>query len=173
MVCLRSMAVVEERDSHRLQGCWRHGPILVIRQGCALPDRCVKCNAPAELPKKPMGFHWHPRVIFFSLFRMMSTRIELAPGLCTQHRQRRDLGLGVGWGGALLSAMLLIIGAALENLELMLIGFLMILFSMAGGVFMSRVLVPLEITKELARFKGCGKAFLDSLPIFPSGSPGA
>ena len=30
------------------EGVWRDGNLLVVQKGAALPDRCIRCNAPAE-----------------------------------------------------------------------------------------------------------------------------
>ncbi len=29
-------------------GAWRDGPLLVMIKGAELPDRCLKCNQPAD-----------------------------------------------------------------------------------------------------------------------------
>lgn len=29
-------------------GVWRYGNMLVVQSGAVLPDRCIRCNAPAE-----------------------------------------------------------------------------------------------------------------------------
>jgi hypothetical protein len=51
---------------------WRNGPLLVLRRGGQLPDRCVKCNAPAEGGR----------------FRRVIRSIPIELSLCPTHRRR-------------------------------------------------------------------------------------
>jgi hypothetical protein len=50
---------------------WRDGPLLVFRRGGQLPDRCVRCNAPAAGGR----------------FRRIIRSIPIDTGLCPKHRR--------------------------------------------------------------------------------------
>ena len=39
---------------------WRDGKLLLIRKGAELPDRCLKCNEPAEGYRLKRTLSWHP-----------------------------------------------------------------------------------------------------------------
>jgi hypothetical protein len=43
------------------EGVWRDGPLLVVRKGASLPDRCVVCDAPANGGRRSMTFYWSPK----------------------------------------------------------------------------------------------------------------
>lgn len=62
-------------------GIWRDGDLLVMRNGAVLPDRCVRCNAPAAGRIK-CSFQWFDSRRF-PFFR--TARVEL--GLCRLHRR--------------------------------------------------------------------------------------
>jgi hypothetical protein len=46
---------------------WRDGELLVMRKGAVLPDRCVKCNAPAEGGRLRYVQLWHDPIYFLLL----------------------------------------------------------------------------------------------------------
>src|SRR5918992_369607 len=52
------------------RGAWRDGDLLVLRRDGVLPDRCIKCNRPAEGYRQERKLNWvHPRwkVLFLLL----------------------------------------------------------------------------------------------------------
>ena len=48
-------------------GVWREGNKVVIRSGAALPEGCVKCNAPLDRPLKRTKYVWYPPVAYLGL----------------------------------------------------------------------------------------------------------
>jgi hypothetical protein len=46
---------------------WRDGKTLVVRKGVILPDRCIKCNAPAEGAFQKQNLSWHSPVLYLLL----------------------------------------------------------------------------------------------------------
>jgi hypothetical protein len=49
-------------------GAWREGDVLVLsKQHHVLPDRCVKCNAPAAGHRWEKRLYWHHPLIYLSL----------------------------------------------------------------------------------------------------------
>jgi hypothetical protein len=153
--------------------CWRDGKMLVVPIGNQLPPRCVKCNAPAKLDK-PRAFAWHHPgwyvliplnlLVYAVAATLVQKRAKIALGLCAAHRARRRK-----FTLAAVGLLLLAIGAmyfALEG-EDALFGSLSVLFFLAGlivAIVGSRALTASRISKEQARLKGAGPAFLDSLP---------
>lgn len=158
-------------------GLWRDGKVLVLRPGGALPPRCVKCNAPAETPVKSRKIYWHrPVIYFFILLNLLIYAIAaliarkqatVSPGLCTEHRKRRQLGLAIGWGGALLGLAMLFGGLAMESGAVAGLGLFPLLGSLIAGPLLARIVVPVRIDTDYVRLKGCGDAFLAGLPTFP------
>lgn len=158
------------------EGCWRAGKEVVLRAGAALPPRCVKCNAPVTAPIKARTYYWHhPALYILALVNLLiyavvalivRRRATLAPGLCSAHTRRRRLGLLVGWGGLLAFLGLLVAGVAVDGCGLMLAGGLVLLGALVAAILLARIVIPSRIDAEWVRLKGCGAAFLDSLPDF-------
>ncbi len=155
-------------------GCRRLGEILIVPVGRGLPERCIKCNAPAEMDK-PRTFVWHhPGWYLFILVAvlaylivglMVRRKATIAVGLCEQHwRRRRRLQL---FAGGCLVASVASIALVLQwqqHPALGAIGLLLLLVSLALALLAGKTLTPTHIDKTEARFKGCGASFLDSLP---------
>lgn len=60
---------------------WREGDVLVCTAGANLPPRCVKCNAPADMPPRRYIFHWHHPVIYAALLLGVLPYVILAIAL--------------------------------------------------------------------------------------------
>ncbi|AGA30262.1 hypothetical protein Sinac_6160 [Singulisphaera acidiphila DSM 18658] len=86
-------------DSPDDEGCWRAGRFLVLTKKASLPDRCIKCNLPANHYRLTRKLYWHPPVWYLTLlispllyiivggFVRYSAKIKV--GLCPRHRTRR------------------------------------------------------------------------------------
>lgn len=57
---------------------WREGDVLVCTPGANLPPRCIKCNAPADMPSRRYIFHWHHPVIYLALLMGVLPYVILA-----------------------------------------------------------------------------------------------
>jgi len=154
---------------------WRSGPILMTRHGAVLPPRCVKCNAELQASVlKKQRFYWHHQawfalvlanvVIYVVVSMIVRRHADVTLGLCATHRQKRRRGVILGVGGILLSLGLLFAGIASNLAALTLIALLGFLVSIVMAVVKARTLLPVRIHKDGAQFKGCGEAFLASLP---------
>lgn len=161
-------------EKEEATACWREGKLLVMRIGSALPPHCVKCNQPAVEPIKTRKVYWHhpgwyvlfilsvPIYIIVAL--IVRKKADVSPGLCAAHRNRRQLFLAIGWGGFMLGLLLLFVGTSNNGGGWLIIGILTMLISIIAGMIGARIVFPTRITKEQVRLKGCGDAFLDSLP---------
>lgn len=163
-------------DPQSAESLWRDGRVLVMRPDSPLPTRCVKCNAPALLPLKRRKLYWHPGwvyllvllnpLIYLIAALIVRKHATLSPGLCDVHRKRHWLGIAVGWGGSLLALFLMFLGATYEYCSVAVIGMILFLGAVVAGILVARVLQPERIDKDFIRLKGCGQAFLDTLPQF-------
>lgn len=78
---------------------WREDDVLVCTPGANLPPRCIKCNAPTDMPSRRYIFHWHHPVIYLALLMGVLPYVILAIALrkrsahvltlCAHHEQRR------------------------------------------------------------------------------------
>ena len=77
-------------------GIWRDGNLLVMRKGAMLPDRCVKCNAPAEGRRLKYVQLWHHPIYFLlapvALIPILFFlhRATLSLGVCERHLRERN-----------------------------------------------------------------------------------
>lgn len=155
--------------------CWRDGPILVASPTEHLPPRCVKCNAPAIMDK-PRTFMWHhpawylliPLVVYALVGGFVRKKATLVLGLCEQHRRRR-LHLSLASLGVFFLGLAgLYMSAQSGDPLVLLLSSLVTLASLLLRIAAVRILWPVFINKHEIRLKGCGTAFLDSLPAFES-----
>jgi hypothetical protein len=164
-------AALEKEENN---ACWREDKLLVMQVGSTLPPRCVKCNQPAVTPIKTRKIYWHHPgwyVLFFLsvpiyiiVAIIVRKKADISPALCEAHRNRRRLFLAIGWGGFLLGLGLVFVGIAQHSSGWGITGAISMLIFIIVGMIGSRIVFPARITKEQVRLKGCGKAFLDSLP---------
>ncbi len=155
------------------QGCWRYKKLLVVPAGEVLPHRCIKCNAPAVMDK-PRTFTWHSSrwyllillavLVYVLVGLLVRKKVKLQVGLCEAHRQRRRTLNYTGLGLFLFGGAALFAGIHFENEPMGWIGGLSLLASVIVALVAGSTLSPSRIDATEARFSGCGKAFLDSLP---------
>lgn len=154
-------------------GCRREGKLLVVPAGASLPERCVKCNAPAIMDK-PRSFTWHSSgwyllillalLVYVIVGMMVRKKVTLAIGLCEAHRKRRRIGQYSALGVMLFGVAAIFAGAQFDEPPYVALGILALLIAAVVAMSAGRFLSPARIDDVEARFRGCGKAFLDSLP---------
>ncbi len=153
-------------------GCWRDGNILVVPTGEALPDRCVKCNAPA-VKDKPRAFTWHHPGWYLLLLLyvigyvivglLVRKKVKIAIGICDAHRRRRRILHYCGLGLFLFGSAAIYCAAHFEYAPIGLVGAVALLVSVIVAVIAGPLLSVARIDADEARFRGCGEAFLKSL----------
>jgi uncharacterized membrane protein YeaQ/YmgE (transglycosylase-associated protein family) len=161
-------------DAMSAKGCWRIGKdLLYVSSGADLPDRCVKCNGPAQRPTKQRKFYWHSSWLYLLILLHMllyiivalfkRKKVILSPALCTQHaNKRRNLLLGA-WGAFGAGLVISFIAIGNGNIATAAICFFVGLVGAIVAVMLARIVFPVGIDDRGARFKGCGAAFLESL----------
>lgn len=83
-------AATNDADQKTGPDIWRDGKLLVLRHGAVLPDRCVKCNAPAEGRRKRKSVQWSEPIRFlgFSFYGRREAKVEF--GICSRCAWRRQ-----------------------------------------------------------------------------------
>jgi hypothetical protein len=157
---------------------WRDGKNLIMAKGAPLPDRCLKCNAPAEGIVLKRKLSWHPPLYYAVLFLVgpipyvviaLIVR-KTAPGqlpFCPMHRRKRRRAIAVGWLLALAGVVLVLTGASLNdpvNGYLALSGLIVAIIGLIYGVARSQIPSPSKIDKEYVWLKGVSPALLATLP---------
>jgi hypothetical protein len=155
-------------------GLWRTKNQLVTRSEIEFPDRCVRCNAPANGYRLKRQLYWHPPAYFlFILLNLVIYAIVAVCvrkkaivhiGLCDKHRVRRKWGIVVCWIGVLGGFGMIISGAVGGAGIVALIGIVLLLgAAIYGGITGARISAA-RITKENVWLKGVNKDFLAELP---------
>ncbi|MCC8617704.1 hypothetical protein [Xanthomonas vesicatoria] len=156
---------------------WREGDLLVCTPGATLPPRCVKCNAPADMPPRRYIFHWHHPVIYAALLLGVLPYLILAIALrkrsahlltlCERHERRRVRYVAVAMASVL---ALLVCGLSIDSPFRWVIGAGVMAAMLLIGRLGSRVLSPTLVDHAQARYLGACNAFLSDLPPLPRAS---
>lgn len=89
---------------------WSEGGLLVMAKDASLPDRCIRCNAPAH-QRVQKTFSWHSPFLYLlilagiltyivvAIFVRHSIKVELP--LCERHARRHRKGVVLVWVGFL------------------------------------------------------------------------
>lgn len=154
---------------------WCDGKILVTRKGAEFPDRCVKCDQSAEGYRLKRSLSWHPSgwyllvlvspILYIIVALCVRWTAKAAIPLCPTHRAKRRNAMLSGWIGALLGVVLFVVGLTDQNLGvLILVGFLLIIFSAIFGLLRAQTVTPTRIDKFFVWLKGASPEFLAPLP---------
>jgi hypothetical protein len=158
-------------------GLWRQGKRLVTRSETPFPDRCVKCNAPANGFRLKRVLYWqHPAYYFLLLCNLLILLIVvlivrkkavLRIGLCEAHRKQRQLAITACSVGILGGLAMLIGSAFAESGWLALAGLVIFLTGAVWGIAKGRTIAATKIDKENVWVSGICRDFLDQLPERP------
>ena len=106
-------------------------------------------------------------LIYLIVAAMVRKRATLSPGLCGKHRRRRIHALLAGLFGLIAGFFLFMVGASMDSDGVAPLGLLLVVGGFVAAFLMEPAkLSAVRITGTLARLKGAGPAFLDSLPRF-------
>jgi hypothetical protein len=160
-------------------GIWRMDKKLVTVSETPFPDRCVKCNAPANGYRLKRNLSWHHPAYFLLLLLLCSWLIYLIValivrkkallyiGLCDEHRAIRKRALIIGWSG--LGAVVVgpILSGATDNPWPAIIGVFLGIGCFFYGAIKGRTLTATKIDKKNVWLKGAGPEFLAGFPDWP------
>lgn len=156
-------------------GLWREGSILVAVKGTLFPDRCVKCNAPAEGYRLKRFLYWHHPayylvilvcniLIYIIVAQIVRQTATFYIGLCKQHRRTRRNAIMTGWLMILLGVCLFIVAISRENGWLAFAALAPTLHGIFYGILGSQMIRAKRIDKTYAWIAGTSPEFLATLP---------
>lgn len=158
---------------HNVTTIWRKKSQLVMTKQAVLPYRCVKCNARADtLLKRNLRWH-HPALylvalvgaLFYVILAMViSKSATVNVGLCKDHASARKRDLVITWALVLLSFACFYLAAVAEDVNLLLVGVVMLLGSAIYGVVKTRVVAPQKIDDHFVWLSGVNGNYLDEFP---------
>ena len=104
---------------------WRDGELLMVRKDAVLPDRCLKCNAPAQGFQFKRSLTWASPwyallillspILFIIVYVIVSRRGKVTVGVCPVHRNKRNRAILAGWLTALAGIASSFLAAAVPN----------------------------------------------------------
>ena len=171
---------IAELDPHLAEegDLWRDGHLLVMRKGTELPDRCLRCNEPAEGYRLRRTLAWHRPgwylliflhiIIYIIVALCVRWTARVSAPFCPRHRSKRRRAIAVGWLGSLAGIGLIVFGVSSDpssnNAIASGIGILLFLASLISGVVISQMVVPQRIDKNFVWLKKVSPDFLAALP---------
>jgi hypothetical protein len=159
--------------SHNFNTVWRSKALLVMTKQAALPDRCIKCNAPtAERLKRKL--QWHPPALYllilisilvYAIVAMVVRKTATVHvGLCNEHRESRKLSMIITVFLVVVAALSAIAGVQFETPGLVLAAVAFVLGAAIYGSISLRVVVPTKIDEHFVWIKGVNTNYLQEFP---------
>jgi hypothetical protein len=155
-------------------GIWRDKSTLVMVKEAPLPDRCVKCNAPANGLRLRRRLSWHHPVLYLVIFvalliyiilsAVLSKRAIIYIGLCAEHFQRRRKLIAAGWFLFVAGLVSAIAGFANDYPTGGLLGLGVFIFALVWLIIISRVVNVKKIDDQLVWLNGINSKYLSELP---------
>jgi GYF domain 2 len=153
---------------------WRSGKLVVAPLDAALPERCIKCNAPTDGKQLKRKLAWHHPAIFLLVFFGLLLYLILALALqkrttvlisvCPEHRSARRGVILASWLLFLGGLGGVIAGIAMSSGWVGISGAAVLLFGIFYGMARGRLVHATKIDKHHVWIGGCKKAFLEGLP---------
>lgn|SRR5574341_2405187 len=160
-------------------GIWRDGATLVMDKNASLPDRCVKCNAPANGLRVRKKLSWHHPFLYLLIFgaalvyvilaMALSKRAIVEFGICQNHKRRRRILLNIGFGLLAIGLMLPFVGFGYDYPEIGVLGILLFLVAVFWLVIAARVVSLKKIDDRYVWLTGVNRDFLAQFAPLPSG----
>lgn len=159
------------------EGVWRDGNLLVVQKGAVLPDRCVRCNAPAEGRRLHRQLYWHPPLLYCLYFFggpivyalaavCVRQQLVMEVGICRRHSAARSRSIAICWLIALISLATIVIdiGRGDPFPFVFLLALLAFLFDLCYAARISRLIVAQRIDADYGWLKKVHPAYLNELP---------
>ena len=153
---------------------WRYNKRLVTRNETVLPDRCVKCNAPANGFRLKRTLYWaHPAyllllllnvLILIIVYLIVRKKAVVQIGFCDYHRTKRTRCIAAAWSCFGLGIVLFICSAMFNSTALLVIGLLVFIVGSITFGIMARTVAPTKIDKEYVWLSGVNPNYLAELP---------
>jgi hypothetical protein len=162
---------------HDRVGPWHNGKLLIVGHKPTLPPRCVKCNAPTELPLKRFRLAWHSPFVYLAFVLLgplayiavaliFRRKMTVQVRICDYHRFHRRLAILAGVLGTLFGFGLVIAGGMSASGLPALLGVLLVPTAIVFSFYRARIVWPKRIDKQFAQLRGACPEYLAELPAF-------
>jgi hypothetical protein len=142
-----------------------------------LPDRCVKCNGPANGYRLRRKLSWHSPLYYLLIFvgwlvyvivaLVVRKTVRVHVGLCERHLNNRRMALYVAWFLCLAGIAAIVMAFAIESGAMGGIGIMLLIAAAIYGNFAPRVIYPSKIDERFAWIKGADPQYLSQFPPWP------
>jgi hypothetical protein len=174
----KSLELEETRLGEHVNAAWRDRKYLKVRKGAVLPDRCLKCNEPAEGYQFKRSLSWASPyyavlilcgvLIYILVYLVVRRHGKVTVGVCPLHRRNRKRAILAGWLIALVGiGSIIAAGMVPDQIAPIaaISGIVLLLAGLIGGVFFgSRILVPARIDKHYIWLSKVSPEFLATFP---------
>jgi hypothetical protein len=156
---------------------WRDGKMLMVRKDAILPDRCLKCNEPAEGFRFKRSLTWASPyyallilvnlILYILVYVVVSRRGKVTVGVCPAHRRKRLRAILAGWLAALAGIGSFVVAAFVPDKMVaipIIAGAVLIFAGLIGGMNGSRILVTARIDKHFIWLRKVSPAYLATFP---------
>jgi hypothetical protein len=162
----------------QFSGYWRDGKRVVMDRSAVLPDRCFKCNEPANGYRRTVKLSYVPlgRELMFGMWAYLSAkRAQIEVALCERHRRSKAVTVALGSLLLVLASIAVFTQVRATDVTLPLLatggligGVIGLIYAAVGG----RLVRATKITDTHIWLKGADDAYLTSLPEAPALSAG-
>jgi hypothetical protein len=164
--------------THGMNTIWRNNSVLVMTKQALLPNRCIKCNAPAD-EKLKRKLTWHHPALYLLAIASLLIYVVVAMvvrktatvniGLCEDHSSARRRNIAITWALGLASVAGFVVAAMLEDGTFAVLGIFLLLATAIYGIVTLRVVVPTKIDDYFVWLKGIDTNYLQQFPEWRGG----
>ena len=154
-------------------GYWRDGKRVVMDRNAVLPDRCFKCDEPANGYRRATTLTHVPtatEMMVGAIAYAFAKRAPIEIGLCERHRRSKAATVALVSGATLLASLLVFTQVRATELVLPLLATVGLIGGVVGLLYAAvgfKVVRATKITDTHVWLKGAGEPFLASLPAAP------
>ena len=159
-------------------GYWRDGKRVVMDRNAVLPDRCFKCDEPANGYRRATTVTHVPtatEMMVGAIAYAFAKRAPIEIGLCERHRRSRAITVALVSIVVLLTSLYVFTQVRATELVLPLLATAGLIGGVVGLLYAAvgfKLVRATKITETHVWLKGAGEAFLASLPSAPAISAG-
>jgi hypothetical protein len=160
-------------------GIWQDGPILITTRDrdVVLPDRCVKCNGPANGYRLRRKLSWHNPLLYLLIFAgwlayvivalVLRKTARVHVGLCEKHLNNRRIALYIAWFLFLAGIAAIVMAFATQSGGAGFLGIMLLLAAAIYGNYAPRIIYASKIEERFVWIKGVDREYLSQFPQWP------
>ena len=171
------------------EGIWCDDELLIMTKNAELPDRCLKCNLPADCWKIERKLRWHKPfwylLVLLNLFlyvlvaMLVHKTAKLRIPLCERHRRRRRLRIVSAWRLVLAGVVTILVAIIVLSsspdtgiaVPVICSGGVLLLVGMIMGIVGSEVATVQKIDERFVWLTKVAPEFLAELPPWHTEMP--